>query len=100
MRWVKQGLVLQPKAQAGWIGTHAALPCVARCADGDRLYFSSRDSRNRSHIGFARWSGHGPVHSTAVSPRAVLSPGALGAFDDAGVTMSCLVAQDGRWFLY
>ena len=30
----------------------------------------------------------------------VLSPGPLGAFDDAGVTTSCVVAHGGRLFLY
>ena len=30
----------------------------------------------------------------------MLSPGALGAFDDAGVTGSCLVTSNGRWFLF
>ena len=31
---------------------------------------------------------------------AVLVPGKLGTFDDSGVTMSCVVAQAGRRYLY
>ena len=28
MPWVKHGLIIEPKGQAGWIGTHAALPVL------------------------------------------------------------------------
>lgn len=100
MAWVKRGLIIEPRGQAPWVGTHAALPVVLERDGGDRVYFSSRDQHNRAHIGYASVSfaqgSPPPVFSTG----AVLSPGVLGAFDDAGVTSACIVAHDGRLFLY
>ena len=100
MAWVKRGLIIEPRGQAAWVGTHAALPVVLECGDADRVYFSSRDQHNRAHIGYATLlltpGSAPPVFSEA----AVLSPGTLGAFDDAGVTSSCITAHDGRLFLY
>ena len=58
VRWIKQGLLFAPGGQAAWIGTHAALPVVQPLADRQRVYFSSRDTRNRAHIGFVTLSLH------------------------------------------
>ncbi|HUU35455.1 MAG TPA: hypothetical protein VMW48_15425 [Vicinamibacterales bacterium] len=98
--WVKHGLVIEPRGQAPWVGSHAALPVVLDAPDGQRVYFSSRDAKNRAHIGFATLRLAQPLEPAAWADAPVLSPGALGAFDDSGVTSSCLVAHDGRLFLY
>ena len=101
MRWTKQGRIFEPAGQARWIGTHAALPVVDPLADGYRIYFSSRDDQGRSQIGYGHLTMNGPApRLDQISPEAVLRPGALGAFDDAGVTSSCLVHHSGGTFLY
>ena len=100
MAWVKRGLIIEPRGQAAWIGTHAALPVVLETGALDRVYFSSRDARNRAHIGYATLSLAPSPTTPVFSEAAVLSPGALGAFDDAGVTSSSIVAHDGRLWLY
>jgi hypothetical protein len=100
LRWVKRGRILIPDRQASWIGTHAALPVVQQLADRQRVYFSSRDDRNRSHIGFAELSLDREGADRTFAPAAVLSPGVLGAFDDAGVTSSCLVEHSNLQYLY
>jgi hypothetical protein len=100
MRWVKHGLIIEPKGQAGWIGTHAALPVVHMAGANDRVYFSSRDARNRAHIGYVTLSLREPAGPQVFSPAPAISPGDLGAFDDAGVTSSCLVEQGSRLYLY
>ncbi len=100
MPWVKQGLVIEPRGQAPWIGSHAALPVIHDVDGAQRVYFSSRDARNRSHIGYATLRLDKPSAPAVFSEAPVLSPGPLGAFDDAGVTSSCVVAHDGRLFLY
>jgi hypothetical protein len=100
-RWTKRGLVLTAAGQARWMSSHAALPIVDRDADALRLYFTSRDERGRSHIGVGDlhlWESGGRVSSIDLEP--VLSPGAMGTFDDAGVTGSCLVRHGSRQFLY
>ena len=100
MPWVKQGLVIEPCGQAPWVGTHAALPVIHDVDGAQRVYFSSRDARNRAHIGYATLRLASPATPVTFSATSVLSPGPLGAFDDAGVTSSCVVARDGRLFLY
>jgi hypothetical protein len=100
LRWVKQGLLFAPCGQAAWIGTHAALPVVHPLGDRQRVYFSSRDARNRAHIGFVTLSLGQSYGDLRAGPAAALSPGRLGAFDDAGVTSSCLVEHQGRSYLF
>lgn len=100
MAWVKRGLVIEPRGQAPWIGSHAALPVVDETSTGTRVYFSTRDARNRSHIGYATLSLEETSAAPVFGSAPVLSPGPLGAFDDAGVTSSCLVRHDGRLHLY
>jgi predicted GH43/DUF377 family glycosyl hydrolase len=98
--WIKQGLIVAPARQAAWINTHAALPVSQAFGDRSRLFFSSRDVRGRSHIGFVELSLDNPSELLDVSETPVMSPGALGAFDDAGVTTSCLVDHEGCLYLY
>jgi hypothetical protein len=100
MRWRERQRIFEPAGQAAWIGTHAALPVIQALEDRHRVFFSSRDRRGRSHIGFVEVSLEHPRDLLAVSPAALISPGALGTFDDAGVTTSCLVGHDGRLLLY
>lgn len=100
MQWEKRGRVFEPAGQARWIGTHAALPAVDPAENPQRVFFSSRDLDGRSHIGFSSLTlgSSAPVHDVSVAP--VLSPGRRGAFDDAGVTNSCLLRHQGKVYLY
>lgn len=100
MRWVKHGVVLRADRQFPWMQTHAALPIVEPGSSPRNLYFTSRDSKGRSHIGRCVLRLDGVARATDIEPDPVLSPGPLGAFDDAGVTGSCLVKSNGRWFLF
>jgi hypothetical protein len=97
--WVKRGRIFEPAGQASWIGTHAALPVVEPIARGHRVYFCSRDEAGRSQIGYAELAT-GTNRMDRVAHEPVLRPGSLGAFDDAGVTTSCLIRHDDRTYLY
>jgi hypothetical protein len=97
---VKHGLIFEPARQAPWIGTHAALPVMQPIGDRYRLFFSSRDGRGRSHVGFIELTLDHPSDVLNLSGEPVISPGPLGAFDDAGVTSSCLIEHDGCCFFY
>jgi len=100
MAWTTRGRLIVPDGQAAWVGTHAALPAVLDVAGGHRVFFSSRDHQNRSHIGYVTVEALVAETPVRFAPAPVLSPGALGAFDDAGVTMSCIVPHEGRLFLF
>jgi hypothetical protein len=103
MTWSKLGLLIEPPRDiGGWATSHAALPHAEPAENGAvAVYFSTRDDLNRASIARAEvgLSAHvpDPLHQDA---RPVLSPGSLGAFDDAGVTSSCLVDWRGHRHLY
>lgn len=65
-----------------------------------RVYFSGRDGENRSHVGYAEIDVTRPHEVLRYSDRAVLGLGALGCFDDNGVTPSWIVDAGGRKYLY
>jgi hypothetical protein len=101
MRWDPTGLLLPAPLPLEWAASHAALPHVHADADGRlRLYFSSRDADGRSQIGRAALALDGDAPRIDLEPEPLLRPGPLGAFDDNGVTTSCLVRDGDRDLLY
>jgi hypothetical protein len=98
--WKKLGLLLEATGQTAWMATHAALPIVDTSVDPPRLYFTSRNAQGRSHIGMATLELGSNPRVVDVHPAAVLAPGSRGAFDDAGVTGSCLVHHERGLRLY
>jgi len=71
-----------------------ALPVIEKTAGNSlNLYYSPRDRGGRAHIARARLEvgAEGGLTVAEHDPDPVLSPGELGAFDDAGVTVSCVV---------
>jgi hypothetical protein len=98
-QWERRGLLLAAPPQRSWSCSHVALPAVERTAEGVlNLYYSPRDERGRAHIARARLDvgPGGELTVAAHDPEPVLSPGELGAFDDAGVTVSCVVDGGAR----
>ena len=98
-RWHKRGLVVPGETPFPWARTHAALPVATPRDDGHvGVLFSGRDADGRSHI------GSGLLNPESLdwrcSPEPVLGPGELGAFDDRGVTTSCVVCEGETWWLY
>jgi hypothetical protein len=92
--WACRGLLLRTPTGRQWAASHAALPTVEQREDGElRLYYSPRDTHGRAHIASAhlKTTADGRLRVGELDPEPVLSPGALGAFDDAGVTVSCVV---------
>lgn len=102
MRWKKLGLVIRPDRDLHWSRTHAMVPTPLALGNGIfRIYFSGRDDANRSNIGWAVIDLERPDRLLDYSQTPVLCPGALGCFDDNGVTPSCAIRRDdGRIFLY
>jgi hypothetical protein len=101
VRWVKQGLLIEPPTHLPWARTHAALPIVDPL-DGSRarVYFSSRDELNRAQIGRAVVDFANLSAQPAFETDPVVRLGPSGAFDDSGVTGGCLVTNGGAQYLY
>jgi len=99
--WEKHGLIITPQKDRWWMQSHIMVPTVDRVAGSVyRVYFSGRDGENRSHVGFAEIDLEHPEKVLRYSPEPVLSPGALGCFDDSGVTPSWIVNDAGKKYLY
>jgi hypothetical protein len=101
MKWVKKGLIFKPEGQFEWVMTHAMLP-VADHISGDiyRIFFSGRDKLNRSLTGYIEIDINNPQKILKISPEPVLGLGSLGAFDDNGVSPTCIVNIQGKKYLY
>lgn len=101
MKWRKLGLVFCPSGEAEWMHSHAAVP-VAEGLGGNliRIYFSSRDTHNRSYTGYVVIDIDRPSQILELSSKPVLVPGKLGEFDDSGAMATWLAAYQGRKYLY
>jgi hypothetical protein len=88
-------------SSAPWAATHGALPVVEPLAD-DRfaVYLSLRDHDGRARIGRTVLSMSGTPRLDPLESDPILDLGPLGAYDDSGVTSSCLVTAGPRRFLY
>lgn len=100
MKWRKRGRLYAPDGRNPWMYTHAANP-VAEPLDGDRfrVYFSSRDERNRSSISYVDLDlMSGDILAEADAP--ILGPGDLAMFDDCGVSIGCILRRGDARYLY
>ena len=98
MRWEKRGLLVLPPTQLPWSASHAAVPFADPDGDDLVVYFTTRDERGRSHVAAAQVDL--ADRRVDVDAEPVLAPGSLGAFDDSGTMMSCLVHGDEGLYLY
>jgi hypothetical protein len=104
-RWVRRGLLLAGPPPRDWARSHAALPAIEPSGEGDdgvELCYSPRDRRGRAHVARARVDvlPDGELAVVGHDPEPVLAPGPLGAFDDSGVTNSCIVEGGEGTLLY
>jgi hypothetical protein len=101
MRWRKLGRIFGGEGQMPWMSSHAQVPFAERI-DGDlyRIYFTSRDAQNRSHIGWLEFDITRPDRILRLAEAPLLAPGRPGRFDDCGAMMSWMVRQGSQRFLY
>jgi hypothetical protein len=99
--WRRLGPIGSVAGTAPWARTHSALPATDP-AGPDRwsLYVSSRDDQGRARIGRCELRLDPAPSVSPLEQEPVLDLGPLGAFDDSGVTMSCVVTKNGRKYLY
>ncbi|HUP60163.1 MAG TPA: hypothetical protein VNA69_07070 [Thermoanaerobaculia bacterium] len=104
LTWHAHGRTFPPHGASlpSWIGGHGALPfAVPSTGRTARVFFSGRDEQNRAHVGACSMR----LDDLSIAPGSITGeplvvPGPAGTFDESGCSMSCIVQQDGRWFLY
>ena len=101
MKWIKIKQLFVPDNNFEWMVSHAANPFATKLQDDIyRIYFTSRNKENQSHIGFVDIDFGNNFDIVNISSRPVLSPGEPGLFDDSGAGMGCLLEVDKKIFLY
>jgi hypothetical protein len=101
MKWRKLGRVFCPDREFPWMINHAAVPVAEYLHDDEFIiYFASRDSANRSHIGWVRIDLSDPTAVLEISTQPVLSPGELGCFDDSGAMPTWIARVEESRYLY
>lgn len=98
--WIKKGLIFEIKKKKEWMQTHAALPFADKIRNNKyKIYFSTRDSKNRASTGFLEIDFDlGKVEG--ISKKPILNHGKVGTFDENGVMSSCLVNHRNKKYLY
>ena len=82
------------------MASHSQMP-HAEVVEGSvvRVYFSCRDSSNRSRIAWLLLDLERPDHVLDIASAPLMVPGPIGTFDDCGVMSSWMTQRDGqRWF--
>lgn len=99
--FVRQGLIHAVAGDKEWSRSHCQCP-VAMPLDAARLriYFATRDDRNRSTTTFIETAIDRPEKVTYVHDKPCIGPGELGTFDDSGVMPSWIVPHAGKLYLY
>lgn len=101
MRWRRLCRIFCSEGQFPWMTSHASVP-FAEQVEGDlyRLYFTSRDAENRSHVGWLEIDITRPDRIARLSDAPVLAPGVAGRFDDCGAMMSWMTRHDDKRYFY
>lgn len=105
LQWRKLGVIhdLPParKGDAAWMRSHTQIPTpVALDAQRIRVYYGTRDERNRTHTVSFDVDAADPARTFSQRNTPILPLGPAGAFDDAGVMPSWAMWHDDRLHLY
>lgn len=101
MSWKKLGLIYDPKVHektAG--GGYGANPVAVPIKDTIyRIFFNIRDERNRAHVTFLDYD----IEDLCIldfSGKRLISPGEMGAFDDSGCSLGCILDRGEQFYIY
>ena len=102
MIWRKLGLIYKPKGQYSWNINYASVPTPILIQNKIlRVYFASRDRKNRCHTSFVDLNIDNPKEVLYEHNEAVISPGHLGMFDDCGAMPShAIYVNEEIWMYY
>ncbi len=100
-QWQKRDVVFRPNGEHSWMQSHAQVPTPYRTKDDKlRIYFGTRDARNRTLTTFLEVNPQAPGEIRRPPETPVLPLGELGCFDDSGVMPGCVVTTGCSTYLY
>jgi hypothetical protein len=96
MAWTKLGLVFRPDRDIDWALSHATCPTPVLLPSGNwRVFFASRDSEQRSHVGWFDIDLDDPLSGIRTCDKPLLPPGPVGNFDGNGIYTTAVVPLGG-----
>lgn len=99
--WRKLGLIFSPSGETQWMCSHASVPIAEHIADDYfKIYFSTRDKKNRSFTAYLVIDINRPSQILEISNQPVLAPGKLGEFDDSGAMATWIAKNKEKKYLY
>lgn len=100
MKWIKKGLLFQPKRTSIWMSSHAQVPTVLVKENRLRIYFASRPKQNLSLTTYVDLDINDFSNILYINPNPILELGDLGTFDEHGIMPSSVIEKDGLVYLY
>ena len=104
IRWRRIGFFSVPSGHYPWMQSHAQLPTPVVLDNGlVRVFFASRNANQRSSIAYTdlRIRANGEkISFERICSEPVLSPGPPGHFDEHGVYPSCVIRENGIFYLF
>jgi len=100
LRWRKLGRIFTTAGDRPWNRSHAQVPTALLMNERIRVFYSTRDTANRTSTSFFDVAAADPTRVLHVHDAPVLEPGPPGAFDDCGAMASAIVRAGDRAYLY
>jgi predicted GH43/DUF377 family glycosyl hydrolase len=99
--WIKKGMIFERKEIFYWSQTHSALPTSWLINDDTlRIFYTSRDSSQRSRISYIDVNPENPNEILFINSNPILNLGEYGTFDDMGMTSSYVLSFKGKNYFY
>lgn len=100
-QWKKLGQIFCPSHNFDWMVSHAANPFPVFISKSlVRIYFTSRDRSNRSHISFLDVDASNDFKIINLGDKPVIVPGSPGYFDDSGAAMGFYLEHNNYKYIY
>jgi hypothetical protein len=101
MKWRKLGRIFCPNPETEWMHSHAANPVADQVGDHlIRIYFSTRDTANRSSVAWVEVDMRLPNRVVRMAKMPTLSPGLVGSFDDSGCSIGSIIRKGKQRLMY
>jgi len=103
MKWRKLGRIfnIDNSNKTDCFKSHASVPIADFLGKNKyKIYFSSRDSINRSSTGYYVMDICNPFKIIECCEKPLIEPGNIGEFDDSGAMASCILNYNNKKYMY
>lgn len=98
--WKKIGRIYCVSRHSDWQWSHTHKPTAIIIDNVLRIYFGVRDNKNITRTTFIDVEPDNPMNVLYEHDKPILDVGPLGAFDDSGANVSCVILNDDKYYMY